>query len=207
MSQPARTAPRPGGTPRPRRPARPVTAGRTLHRSTALRAVPAAIAGTGHLFFAAMCIAVMVLGLIGLLALNTAIGQDSVELQRLENASASLSNTEAALTQAVDAARSPHNLAAHAAALGMVPAGSMAFISLSDGKISGQANPAPKPVKPAVTTPAPTTTAAPATTSTSKPATTSTTKPSTASTSKPATTSTTTPTSASTAKPSTGGAG
>ena len=47
-------------------------------------------------------------------------------------------------TQAIDAQRSPANLAARAAKLGMVPAGSAAFLRLSDGKVLGVAEPATK---------------------------------------------------------------
>jgi hypothetical protein len=84
----------------------------------------------------------LVAGLFGLLMLNTAMAEGSFTLNNLQKTSGELADTQDALTQAIDAQRSPANLAARAAKLGMVPAGSAAFLRLSDGKVLGVAQPA-----------------------------------------------------------------
>jgi hypothetical protein len=96
----------------------------------------------GNGVFAAACMLLLVAGLFGLLMLNTAMAEGSFTLNNLQKTSGELADTQDALTQAIDAQRSPANLAARAAKLGMVPAGSAAFLRLSDGKVLGVAQPA-----------------------------------------------------------------
>ena len=107
-----------------------------------LRVVPAAVGQPGNGVFAAACMLLLVAGLFGLLMLNTAMAEGSFTLNNLQKTSGELADTQDALTQAIDAQRSPENLAARAAKLGMVPAGSAAFLRLSDGKVLGVAQPA-----------------------------------------------------------------
>jgi hypothetical protein len=83
-------------------------------------------------------------GLFGLLMLNTAMAEGSFTLHNLQATAGELTDTQDALTQAIDAQRSPANLAARATRLGMVPADSAAFLRLSDGKVLGVAKPAKK---------------------------------------------------------------
>jgi hypothetical protein len=83
-------------------------------------------------------------GLFGLLMLNTAMAEGSFTLHSLQATSGELADTQDALTQAIDAQRSPANLASRATRLGMVPADSAAFLRLSDGKVLGVAKPAKK---------------------------------------------------------------
>ncbi|MGA8978969.1 MAG: hypothetical protein WB473_07595 [Pedococcus sp.] len=109
-----------------------------------LRVVPAAIGQPGNGVFAALCMTLLVGGLVALLMLNTAMAEGSFTLHRLQATSGELTDTQDALTQAIDAQRSPANLAASAAKLGMVPADSAAFLRLSDGKVLGVASPAKK---------------------------------------------------------------
>ena len=109
-----------------------------------LRVVPAAIGQPGNGVFAALCMTLLVGGLVALLMLNTAMAEGSFTLHRLQATSGELADTQDALTQAIDAQRSPANLAASAAELGMVPADSAAFLRLSDGKVLGVASPAKK---------------------------------------------------------------
>jgi len=109
-----------------------------------LRVVPAAVGQPGNGVFAAACMVLLVAGLFGLLMLNTAMAEGSFTLNNLQKTSGELTDTQDALTQAIDAQRSPANLAARAAKLGMVPAGSAAFLRLSDGKVLGVAEPATK---------------------------------------------------------------
>ena len=122
----------------PRAPARRVTPAQPL------RVVPAAVGHPGNGVFAALCMTLLCAGLVGLLMLNTAMAEGSFTLHNLQATSGELADTQDALTQAIDAQRSPANLAARATRLGMVPADSAAFLRLSDGKVLGVAEPAKK---------------------------------------------------------------
>lgn len=104
-----------------------------------LRVVPAAVGQPGNGVFAALCMVLLVGGLVSLLMLNTAMAEGSFTLNRLQNTSGELADTQDALTQAIDAQRSPGNLASRATKMGMVPADSAAFLRLSDGKVLGVA--------------------------------------------------------------------
>jgi len=84
-------------------------------------------------------------GLIGLLLLNTALAQGSFTLHDLRATSDQLTDTQDSLTQSLEGSESPANLAAKAASMGMVPAQSVAFLRLSDGRIIGVAKPAKAP--------------------------------------------------------------
>ena len=109
-----------------------------------LRVVPAAVGHPGNGVFAALCMTLLCAGLVGLLMLNTAMAEGSFTLHNLQSTSGELADTQDALTQAIDAQRSPANLASRATKLGMVPADSAAFLRLSDGKVLGVAKPATK---------------------------------------------------------------
>lgn len=109
-----------------------------------LRVVPAAVGQPGNGVFAALCMTLLCAGLVGLLMLNTAMAEGSFTLHNLQSTSGELADTQDALTQAIDAQRSPANLATRATRLGMVPADSAAFLRLSDGKVLGVAKPARK---------------------------------------------------------------
>lgn len=109
-----------------------------------LRVVPARAGRPGSGMFAALCMLLLAGGLVALLMLNTSMAEGSFTLHRLQATSGELTDTEEALTAAIDAQRSPANLAARAAQLGMVPADSAAFLRLSDGAVLGVAKPAEK---------------------------------------------------------------
>ncbi len=109
-----------------------------------LRVVPAAIGQPGNGVFAALCMLLLVGGLVALLMLNTAMAEGSFTQHQLQATSGELADTQDALTQAIDAQRSPGTLASRATKLGMVPAGSAAFLRLSDGAVLGVATPARK---------------------------------------------------------------
>lgn len=123
-------------------------ASRAPQRRTAapqpLRVVPGRAGHPGSAMFAALCMLLLVGGLIGLLMLNTSMAEGSFTLHRLQATSGELTDTEEALTAAIDAQKAPANLAARAAKLGMVPADSAAFLRLSDGAVLGVAKPAEK---------------------------------------------------------------
>ncbi len=119
---------------------------RPLNRPTStrprLRVVTGAPPRHGGATFSIICATLLAAGLIGLLLLNTALAQGSFTLHDLRATSAQLTDSEDSLTQSLDASKSPANLAAKAAGLGMVPAQTVAFLRLSDGRVLGVANPA-----------------------------------------------------------------
>lgn len=136
-----------------------------------LRVVPAAVGHPGNGVFAALCMVLLCAGLVGLLMLNTAMAEGSFTLHNLQSTSGELADTQDALTQAIDAQRSPANLATRATKLGMVPADSAAFLRLSDGKVLGVAKPAEKEHAFTVVTAAAATTAKAATSTRNQPST------------------------------------
>jgi len=92
--------------------------------------------------FGIICVTLLAAGLIGLLLLNTALAQGSFTLHDLKATSGELSDKQDVLTQSLEASKSPANLAAKAASMGMVPSQSAAFLRLSDGRVFGVAKPA-----------------------------------------------------------------
>ncbi len=139
-------APRPGPRTSPR------TAGRPSVRRPPLRVVQAPPTTGSPLGFALMCAALLGVGLLALLLLNTAVAQDSFGLQRLQDNARVLANQKQALIQNNDLAASPAALSAKALALGLVPASGTAFVELPSGKVLGVANPAPRVAPPTVIT-------------------------------------------------------
>jgi hypothetical protein len=174
-----------------------------------LRVVPAAIRRTGNGGFAVLCMALLAVGLVSLLMMNTALASGIYQLKDLRAESGTLTDQQEQLTQVVDDLRSPRNLADRAQQMGMVPAKSMAFVRLSDGTVIGQAQPAaaeqrlnvvttaipPPPPPPAPATPAATAPANPAATAPATPAATpaATAAATSATTAPPATAAATTP--------------
>ena len=115
---------------------------RPLHRPITtiprLRVVTGATPRRGAAF-GIICAALLAAGLIGLLLLNTSLAQGSFVLHDLRATSGQLVDTEESLTQSLEASKSPGNLAAMAAKMGMVPSQSAAFLRLSDGRVIGVA--------------------------------------------------------------------
>lgn len=120
---------------------------RPLNRPTTntrprLRVVTGAPPKHGGAAFGILCVTLLAAGLIGLLLLNTSLAQGSFTLHELNATSDELTDTQDALTQSLAASKAPANLAAQAAGMGMVPAQSVAFLRLSDGRMIGVAKPA-----------------------------------------------------------------
>lgn len=107
-----------------------------------LRVVTGAPLRRGDAAFGVVCAILLAAGLMALLVLNTALAQGSFTVQKLQSTSDQLTDAQAALTQSLDASKSPANLASRAIAMGMGPAQSAAFLRLSDGKVIGVAKPA-----------------------------------------------------------------
>ncbi len=125
-----------------------------------LRLVPQRRSSAPRTPFVAVVVALLVVGLLGLLLLNTVLAQDAFRLHVLQTQGSVLANQELDLQRQVEGLRAPAGLASRARALGLVQGGPPAFLRLSDGAILGQpvAAVAPSvPVPPrAATTPIPT---------------------------------------------------
>lgn len=102
--------------------------------------------------FVLLVLAVLGAGLCALLALNTATAASEVAERRLDASNNSLTDSAQQLSRDIAGAQAPDNLARMAAALGLVPADSPAFLRINaDGSatVLGQAARVPVPVSPA----------------------------------------------------------
>lgn len=111
-----------------------------------LRLVPDVRTGAPRAPFVALVVVLLAGGLLGLLALNTVLAQDAFRAYSLSQQGRALADQEQVLEREVETLRTPRNLAARARALGMVQAGSPAFLRLSDGAVLGAEVPAAAPV-------------------------------------------------------------
>ncbi len=93
--------------------------------------------------FVALLLGLVVAGIVGLLVLNTAINTRSLTVQQLRDKQATLDAREQQLNRELADRGSPGNLQAAATRMGLVPAGTTAFIRLPDGKVIGVPQPAP----------------------------------------------------------------
>ncbi|HVE75076.1 MAG TPA: hypothetical protein VNA30_08355 [Mycobacteriales bacterium] len=145
---PSRPVPRPVPRPAPRPHAHPAP------RRARLALVPAARTArppSPRLPFVVVLVTLLSGGLLGLLLLNTVVGQNAFRLHVLAKEGRALAEQEQTLRRDVEAKQAPAALAAKAAALGMVDGGPPAFLRLSDGRVLGQAT---APVQPKVAKPA-----------------------------------------------------
>jgi hypothetical protein len=134
-----------------------------------LRLVPQRRSQAAKTPFAVVLVVLLGGGLLGLLLLNTLVAQGSFTLHDLSSRSRALQLREQQLAGQVQAQQAPGQLAARAAALGMVPGGAPAFLRLSDGRVlgtptAGQAVVKPRPAthaRPSTAATAPRPTAAP----------------------------------------------
>ncbi|HVM26528.1 MAG TPA: hypothetical protein VM433_02535 [Mycobacteriales bacterium] len=114
--------------------------------SPILRLVPDVRTGAPRAPFVTLVVLLLAGGLLGLLAVNTVLAQDAFRLHALSAEGKALADREQVLEREVETLRTPRNLAARARALGMVPAGSPAFLRLEDGAVLGAEEPAaPEP--------------------------------------------------------------
>jgi len=89
--------------------------------------------------FAVILSAMLVVGSLILLMINTLMAQDAFVLHHLQQQVSSLTDQEQAITALSAHESSPDSLAAKATALGMVPGGTPVFLDLSTGKVVGVA--------------------------------------------------------------------
>ncbi len=109
--------------------------------------------------FAVLIVVLLAGGLLGLLALNTALNEGSFELSRLQKQTTVATDEQQSLQHQIDQNSAPDALARRAAELGMVPAGGMAFLDVQNGgKVLGTPGPAQDspPVKRSTAEPWPT---------------------------------------------------
>jgi hypothetical protein len=77
--------------------------------------------------FVALVLGTLLVGLLGLLLLNTASAQDAFKLHRLQSSAADVADERQALSEDVNGLTGPAGLAQRATAMGMVPAGPPVF--------------------------------------------------------------------------------
>jgi hypothetical protein len=92
--------------------------------------------------FLVVVVGLVIVGVLGVLVLNTRINENSFVLDGLRAQQSAMDQKEQQLSQDLEEAQSPGNLRAAAKRLGLVPAGTPAFITLPDGKIIGVPTPA-----------------------------------------------------------------
>jgi len=87
--------------------------------------------------FVVLLVALLSVGLITLLLLNTALSQDSFRVSDLRQRSAQLTDNEQALERQVADLEAPQRLAKTARELGMKPGGNPLFLRTPDGRVIG----------------------------------------------------------------------
>ena len=92
--------------------------------------------------FVALVLVLVASGVLGILVLNTKINENAFRLKDLHDRQSALDLREQQLSDDLALQESPNSLAAAARRLGLVPAGSPAFIKLPDGRVLGVPQPA-----------------------------------------------------------------
>jgi cell division protein FtsL len=103
-----------------------------------LAIVPAYRHRTSRTPFVLLLVALLSVGLISLLLLNTALSQDSFRLSDLRRHSAQLTDDEQALERQIADLEAPQRLAETARELGMKPSGNPIFLRTPDGRVIGE---------------------------------------------------------------------
>jgi cell division protein FtsB len=107
-----------------------------------LRVVPPANLPAPRAPFVVLVLVLLVSGLVSLLMLNTLVNENSFRLHALQEKQAALDLREQQLERDIDKREATPAVAAAARRLGLVPAGTPAFIRLPDGKVLGVPTPA-----------------------------------------------------------------
>jgi hypothetical protein len=111
-----------------------------------LRLVPSVPVDAPRAPFIVFVIAVLGVGLVGLLLLNTSLQKRAFDVSSLQRSTAALADQQSALEQQAADLSAPAAVASRAAELGMVPNTNPVFLRLSDGKVLGSPVPAARPV-------------------------------------------------------------
>ncbi|MEV0155039.1 hypothetical protein AB0H57_15005 [Micromonospora sp. NPDC050686] len=92
--------------------------------------------------FAALIVALVVGGVLGILLVNTKINENAFRLEKLHEQQAKLDLDQQQLEKEIAEAEAPGNLAANARKLGLVESDEPAYIRLPDGRVIGVPQPA-----------------------------------------------------------------
>lgn len=114
-------------------------------RTASLRLVPTPGRRAPRAAFVSLVLAVLGVGLVGLLLLTTAMQQRAFALFEIENEIASLREQRQMLTAELAQLEAPAALAEAATGIGMVPNDTPAFLDLDAGALRGELVPAPWP--------------------------------------------------------------
>lgn len=88
--------------------------------------------------FVVVVMAVLAVGLVGLILMSTVLQAQSFEAAKLDRTAAQLEAKQQLIGREVDQLQSPANVARHALQLGMVPNENPTFLRLSDDKVLGE---------------------------------------------------------------------
>ena len=102
-----------------------------------LRVVPGRPGNGSPVALAALCLLMLVGGLVSLLMVNISLGHGSYELNRLQREGDRLGEQRAALSDDLAQRAAPQELERAARRYGMTPADDVSFISLKNGKVIG----------------------------------------------------------------------
>ena len=102
-----------------------------------LRPVPTRQGGLGRLPFMLILAGVLVVGLVGLLMLQTRVQEQSFEVRQLQATATQLSYKQAQLEAEVQQKATPAEIARQATALGMVPNPHAVYIDVRTGTVVG----------------------------------------------------------------------
>lgn len=123
-----------------------VTRGARAHRSSRphLRMVsPLRPERAGRGMFALVVTAVLGIGMLAILLINTSLAQGAFTISELKSEQSALLQQEEALTEAVAAIAAPESLEQQARAMGMVPSENPVFLDVTTGKVLGKPKAAP----------------------------------------------------------------
>jgi len=87
--------------------------------------------------FVALILALVVVGVLGILVVNTKIAENAFQIEKLKETGSALDLQQQELQREIAQAQAPGNLTAQARKLGMVGGGDPAYNRLQDGKIIG----------------------------------------------------------------------
>lgn len=105
--------------------------------------------------FVVLIVTLLAGGLISLLLLNSAVNQDSFQLNKLQKETTGYTDEQQELQQEVDGLSAPGALEERARQMGMVPGGAPAFLTPT-GTVHGSPQAATAPPRPATPSPTPT---------------------------------------------------
>jgi len=107
-----------------------------------LRVAPPAPVSVPRAPFVAMVLIVVVAGVLGILVLNTKINENAFTINHLQDQQSQLDQQEQQLDQHLADLESPNSLNRAAQKLGLIPAGTPAYLPLPNGQAIGVPQPA-----------------------------------------------------------------